>query len=154
MTAEDEFPDGKDEKLASGSPTLSKAMIAKFETDLLNHFEVLDEDTAALMMDCNVETLIARRRAGTVLGLQRLSGEFSYPKWQFRWDGQPFAEIADILSALDGDGWKVLQFMAWNHETLRPNSTIEWLRISREPILGELARSWKAERDEEAPPRV
>jgi len=108
---------------------------------ILTSGEMLDEEAAALRMDCPLDSFLAAHRAGHVLGLSH-DGQLLFPEWQFRYDGQPFDEIAEIIALFDKNAWEVYRFMKTEHPELNGQTGIDVMRISREPQLRPIAESW------------
>jgi hypothetical protein len=117
--------------------------IEEIEERLMGGYYPLDDEGAALKIDRPVEVVHRFREAGVIFGYRTYSGEIRYPDWQFRWDGQPYDEMVDVLAALDRDQWLVLRFMLTHHAEIAPHTAAEWMKHSRTPNLGELARAWK-----------
>lgn len=109
---------------------------------VVNSHEMLGEGAAALKMDCPLSTLLAAHQAGFVLGLP-YDGRLFFPDWQFRYDGQPFEEIAEVISVFAMNAWEVYRFMKAEHPALNGRTGIEVMRMSREPWLRPVAESWK-----------
>ncbi len=133
----DERPDELDEALKAASARGLAALHA-----IVNSHEMLGEDAAALKMDCPLPSLLAAHKAGFVLGLP-YEGRLFFPDWQFRYDGQPFEELAEVISVFDMNAWEVYRFMNSEHPALNGRTGIEVMRMSREPWLRLVAESWK-----------
>jgi hypothetical protein len=103
--------------------------------------EMLTEEAVAMKMDCPLDSLLAAHQAGFVLGLTH-EGQLFFPDWQFRYDGQPFDEIAEVIAAFDNRAWEVYRFMKTEHPALNGQTGIEVMRISREPRLRPVAENW------------
>lgn len=108
---------------------------------IVNSDEMLGEKAAAMMMDCPLENLLAAHKGGFILGLSH-DGELFFPDWQFRYDGQPFDEIAEIMAIFDKRAWEVYRFMKAAHPGLNGQTGIEVMRMSRAPRLRPVAENW------------
>jgi hypothetical protein len=108
---------------------------------IVNSDEMLSDKAAAVMMDSPLDNLLAAHKAGFVLGLSH-DGKLLFPDWQFRYDGQPFDEIAEIIAVFDKKAWEVYRFMKAEHPELNGQTGIDVMRISREPRLRPVAENW------------
>lgn len=112
----------------------------------LENFELLGEERAAAMMDCGLEQVEKLRKAGAIIGIPDHEGDFVYPEWQFRYDGQPYSEIEQVVGTLP-DTATVYEFMTTAHASTANVTGAEWLRLTREDTLAEKALEWLASRD-------
>jgi hypothetical protein len=112
------------------------AVLAIIQSD-----EMLDVEAAALMMDCSLPDLLAAHKHGFVLGLEH-DGQLHVPDWQFRYDGQPFEEIADMIAVFDKRFWEIYRFMKASHPALGGMTAIDVMQMSREPRLKSVAENW------------
>ena len=131
---------GKDELDVALSQARERGRLAVLA--VISSDEMLGEEAAAIEMDCPLPNLLAAREAGFVLALP-YEGQLFFPDWQFRYDGQPFEEIAEVISVFEMDAWEVYRFMKAQHPALNGRTGIEVMRISREPWLRQVAESWK-----------
>lgn len=132
----DEEPSGLEGALKAARERGRMAMKAVVNSD-----EMLGEEAAALMMDCPLPNLLSAHQAGFVLGLP-YGGSLFFPDWQFRYDGQPFDEIAEVITLFDKSAWEVYRFLKAEHPALDGQTGIEVMRMSREPRLRPVAENW------------
>lgn len=98
------------------------------------------------MLDCGVERVEKLRKAGAIIGIPDDDGDYAYPEWQFRYDGQPYAEIEQVVRSLP-DIATVYEFMTTVHASTANVTAAEWLRLTREETLAEKALEWSVSRD-------
>ncbi len=139
----------EDQRIERDGNKLSEALAAAFERGdiaaraILASDEMLSVERAAAMMDCGIDSLMRSLEKGFVLGLRTGDEPPVFPDWQFRYDGQPFDEMFEVLDEFKGSSpWEVYRFMKHRHPALAGRSGIEVLQMSREPILREVAKSW------------
>lgn len=106
--------------------------------------EMLTPDRAACMMDTDLPGIERARRDGHVIGTEDGAAGFLYPDWQFRYDGQPFFDIRNVILAVGGDHGRAYEFMTSTHEELAGQTAWEYLRITRVEDLGDMAHRWQA----------
>lgn len=128
---------------------LHKALAAAYEHGdkaaraILASDEMLDTDRAAAMLDREVETLTLLVEKRYILALRIGDEPPVFPDWQFRYDGQPYDDMAEVLDEFrDSSPWEVYRFMKHEHPALSGRTGVEVLKMSREPILREVAKSW------------
>jgi hypothetical protein len=134
---------------ADDSSKLHEALAAAYERGdkaaraVLSLDEMLSVDRAAAMMDCEIESLMRSLDKGYVLALRLDDEPPVFPDWQFRYDGQPYDDMAEVLDEFKGSSpWEVYRFMKHRHPALSGRTGIEVLQMSREPIFREVAKSW------------
>lgn len=108
---------------------------------ILDSDEMLNDEAAALMMDCPLPSFMTAYENGFVLGVEYDGRQF-FPDWQFRYDGQPFEEIAEINTIFDRRFWEIYRFMKARHPALNRHTAIDVMRMSREPRLRPVAENW------------
>jgi hypothetical protein len=138
-----------DQQTEDSGSKLSKALAAAFERGdvaaraILASDEMLNVDRAAAMMDCSIESLMRSVDQGYLLALRIDDEPLVFPDWQFRYDGQPYDDMAEVLDEFSGSSpWEVYRFMKHQHPALSGRTGVGILKMSREPILREIAKSW------------
>ena len=109
---------------------------------VLDNAEMLTEDWVALKIDCAVDKVSQIRNGGGILGLPMANGGFLYPDWQFRYDGQPYHDLKNVISVLKTP-WTVYEFMVSPNPDLADRTGMEYMKYSRTEDLGDIAKRWK-----------
>jgi len=111
--------------------------------------EWLDVEGAALMMDCDIKQVLPARTAGHIVGLPSSDGSFRFPDWQFRYDGQPFPDVSNVMEAVGNDHLLAYLFMTSTHTELAGRTAEEYLRSSRSEDLADVARRWLSKKPDQ-----
>lgn len=94
------------------------------------------------MMDCEIDTTLLALSHNRIIGLTSKEGKLGFPEGQFRYDGQPYCEIQDLIEELSGSHCRAYLFLKYTHPIAGGMTGFELLKMSREPILRDIAKNW------------